>query len=418
MKVFKFGGASVKDAAGVRNVAEVLKHFALDDLLIVVSAMGKTTNALELVAWDLADGRDAAERLGPLWQQHRAVLEDVAPGDERSLHELRAQFDNLRALLRNGSSGNVDRDYDQVVSLGEVWSTIIVNAHLRYAQLASDWFDARLVVRTDARHRSANVDWPASEAMARMHLRLFAENPPVRLVTQGFIGATNDGLTTTLGREGSDFSAAIFAYLLDAESVTIWKDVPGMFNADPNRFPDTKLLSHISYREAIELSYFGASVIHPRTLQPLQRKHIPLYVRSFMDLGAAGSTIDDLSESDSLIPSFILKPAQLLISITPRDLSFIVEENLSDIFARFAQRHVRIDLMQNSAVAFSVAVDDSPRSRQLIEELRADYEVRYNEGCELLTVRHYDDATLELLTSGREVLLEQRSRATARFILK
>ncbi len=418
MKVFKFGGASVKDAAGVRNVAEVLKHFALDDLLIVVSAMGKTTNALELLAWDLADGRDARERLGPLWEQHRAVLEEVAPGDEHALHELQAQFEHLRTLLRNGSSGSVDRDYDQVVSLGEVWSTLIVNAHLRHAGFASEWFDARQVVRTDGRHRSANIDWPACEALARVHLRPIADRPPVRLVTQGFIGCTADGLTTTLGREGSDFSAAIFAYLLDAESVTIWKDVPGMFNADPKRFPDTRLLSHISYREAIELSYFGASVIHPRTLQPLQRKQIPLFVRSFSDLSAPGSTIDDRSESDSLIPSFILKPAQLLISITPRDLSFIVEENLSDIFARFAQRNVRIDLMQNSAVAFSVAVDDSPRSRRLIEELRADYEVRYNEGCELLTVRHYDDATLERLTSGREVLLEQRSRATARFILK
>jgi aspartate kinase len=241
---------------------------------------------------------------------------------------------------------------------------------------------------------------------------------PGRVVTQGFIGRTADGQTTTLGREGSDFSAAIFAYLLDAESVTIWKDVPGMFNADPKRFPDTKLLSHISYREAIELSYFGASVIHPRTLQPLQKKHIPLYVRSFMDIAAPGSTIDDRSENDSLIPSYIVKPRQLLISITPRDLSFIVEENLSGIFWMFAQRNVRIDLMQNSALAFSVVVDDTPRSRELIEELRNVYEVRYNEDCELVTVRHYDEPTLARLTGGRDILLEQRSRTTARFVLK
>jgi aspartate kinase len=262
------------------------------------------------------------------------------------------------------------------------------------------------------------VEWQACENLAARYLKpLFAASPG-RVLTQGFIGRTADGQTTTLGREGSDFSAAIFAYLLDAESVTIWKDVPGMFNADPKRFPDTKLLSHISYREAIELSYFGASVIHPRTLQPLQRKHIPLYVRSFIDLAAPGSTIDDRSENDSLIPSFIVKPKQLLISITPRDLSFIVEENLSGIFWLFAQHNVRIDLMQNSALAFSVVVDDTPRSRQLIEELRKAYEVRYNEGCELVTVRHYDEPTLARLSAGREVLLEQRSRTTARFVLK
>lgn len=418
MKVFKFGGASVKDADGVRNVAKVLKHFALDDLVVVVSAMGKTTNALERVTWDFVDGRDASALTAALREEHMGVLRAVAPDDRSAATHLAEQFARLDALLRGKPSGNVDRDYDQIVSLGEVWSTIIVNAHLKAAGFASDWFDARLVVRTDGRHRSANVDWPGSEALSLLHLRPIAGRPPVRLVTQGFIGADAQGFTTTLGREGSDFSAAIFAYLLDASSVTIWKDVPGMFNADPNRFPATKLLAHISYREAIELSYFGASVIHPRTLQPLQRKGIPLYVRSFVDLGAPGSTIDERSESDSLIPSFIVKPRQLLISITPRDLSFIVEENLSGIFRSFAARNVRIDLMQNSALAFSVVVDDNPRSRQLIEELRAEYEVRYNDDCELVTVRHYDEPTLEALIAGREVLVEQRSRSTARFVVK
>ncbi len=238
------------------------------------------------------------------------------------------------------------------------------------------------------------------------------------ILTQGFIGSTEGGLTTTLGREGSDFSAAIFAYLLDAESVTIWKDVPGMFNADPKKFPDTKLLSHISYREAIELSYFGASVIHPRTLQPLQKKHIPLYVRSFIDPTAPGSTIDDRSDNDSLIPSFILKPGQVLISITPRDLSFVVEENLRGIFGLFSRHGVRVNMMQNSAVAFTVCVDNDNRVKPLVMDLRGDYEVRWNEGLELLTVRHPDDATLARLTAGREILLEQRSRTTARFVLK
>jgi aspartate kinase len=417
MKVFKFGGASVKDAAGVRNTAKVLKHFALEDLLIVVSAMGKTTNALEEVVWAHCDGLPVAEKLEVLRRSHLAVLAEVAPDDVAAAAELILHFDGLGASLKGKASANVDREYDQIVSQGEVWSTLIVSTHLRHAGIANTWVDARTIVRTDDTYRSARVDWALSGQRAKGMLDAVPAKPK-RIVTQGFIGFSSEGDTTTLGREGSDFSAAIFAYLLDAESVTIWKDVPGMFNADPKLFPDTTLLSHISYREAIELSYFGASVIHPRTLQPLQKKHIPLFVRSFVDLEAPGSTIDDRSENDSLIPSFIVKPRQLLISITPRDLSFIVEENLSGIFKLFAGRNVRIDLMQNSAVAFSVVVDDTPRSRQLIEELRNDYEVRYNDSCELITVRHFDEATLARLTAGRDVLIEQRSRNTARFVVK
>lgn len=418
MKVFKFGGASVKDAAGVRNVAKVLSHFPDDDLLIVLSAMGKTTNALEEVVWACGEGRDTKPLVDALRSTHFGVLDEVAPGDEPVRAALEASFRELQRTLAQRSSGRVDEDYDQVVSLGEVWSTLVVSAHLKHAGITNTWSDARTVVRTDGSFRAAKVEWQACGNLANRYLKPLFTNSPGRVVTQGFIGRTADGQTTTLGREGSDFSAAIFAYLLDAESVTIWKDVPGMFNADPKRFPDTKLLSHISYREAIELSYFGASVIHPRTLQPLQRKHIPLFVRSFIDLSAPGTTIDDRSENDSLVPSFIVKPKQLLVSITPRDLSFIVEENLSGIFWLFAQHNVRIDLMQNSALAFSVVVDDTPRSRQLIEEVRKGYEVRYNEGCELVTVRHYDEATLARLSAGREVLLEQRSRTTARFVLK
>ena len=417
MKVFKFGGASVKDAAGVRNVASVLKHFALDDLLIVVSAMGKTTNALERVVWDYTDGRDAEAIVQELETAHRTVLQEVAPDDTNAKAALESQFLALRALLKRPPSIDVDQHYDGIVAFGELWSTLVVGAHLNAVGFGNTWLDARTIVRTDELYRRARIDWSTSERRASTLLEEVSGKPK-RIVTQGFIGLSSEGTTTTLGREGSDFSAAIFAYLLDSESVTIWKDVPGMFNADPKLFADTKLLSHISYREAIELSYFGASVIHPRTLQPLQKKHIPLYVRSFVDLEAPGSTIDDRSENDSLIPSFIVKPKQLLISITPRDLSFIVEENLSGIFKLFAERNVRIDMMQNSAVAFSVVVDDTPRSRELITELSKDYEVRYNDGCELITVRHFDEPTLEKLTLGREVLIEQRSRSTARFVVK
>ncbi|MEZ4808265.1 MAG: aspartate kinase [Flavobacteriales bacterium] len=417
MKVFKFGGASVKDASGVRNLAEVVKQFALDDLVIVVSAMGKTTNALEEIVWAHCDGRTTRTHFDGLRHEHMAILAAVAPEDAAAREELSTHFTGLEDLLAHKPSGDIDQVYDGIVAFGEVWSTLIVSAHLRASGISHRWLDARTVVRTDARHRSARIDWEHSARCVTEVLK-DAADVPMRIVTQGFIGADMNGTTTTLGREGSDFSAAIFAYLLDAESVTIWKDVPGMFNADPNRFNDTRLLEHISYREAIELSYFGASVIHPRTLQPLQKKDIPLFVRSFKDLAATGSTIDARSENDSLIPSFIIKPDQLLISITPRDLSFIVEENLSDIFRRFAARNVRIDLMQNSAVAFSVAVDDGPRSRVLIDELAKDYEVRYNDACELITVRHFDESTLERLITGKEVLIEQRSRNTARFVVK
>jgi aspartate kinase len=416
MKVFKFGGASVKDAAGVRNVSRVLAHFPGDDLVIVVSAMGKTTNALEEVVWGYTEGREVGPKVDALRTRHAAVLAEVAPGDAAAAARLGREFDDLDALLRRPPSELVDRHYDQIVSLGEVWSTIVVSASLGAAGFPNTWADARRLVRTDDRYRSARIDWTASAPLAAAAWDA-VDTRPRRLLTQGFIGQGPGG-TTTLGREGSDFSAAILAYLLDAESVTIWKDVPGMFNADPNRFPDTTRLAHISYREAIELSYFGASVIHPRTLQPLQKKHIPLYVRSFVDVEAPGSTIDDRSENDSLVPSFIVKPNQLLVSITPRDLSFVVEENLSDIFGLFAARNVRIDLMQNSAVAFSVAIDDTPRARALIDELGRTYEVRYNDGCELVTVRHFDEGTLARLTEGRRVLVEQRSRHTARFVVK
>lgn len=419
MKVFKFGGASVKDADGVRNVARVLRHFPGDDILVVVSAMGKTTNALEKIVWAWRDGKEVKEMLEELRHQHVQTLMAVVPGFDEVEAWLYESFEELEELLEGTPTEHADRDYDQVVSYGELWSTMIVSAYLSEELGTCSWLDARDLVRTDSLFRAARVDWDKSAEMVKDAFKPNETGEYVQfpVVTQGFIGSTEEGFTTTLGREGSDFSAAIFAYLLDAECVTIWKDVPGMFNADPNRFPDTKLLSHISYREAVELSYFGASVIHPRTLQPLQRKHIPLYVRSFIDLQAPGSTIDDRSENDSLIPSFIVKPQQLLISITPSDLSFVVEENLSGIFRAFASHGVTIGMMQNSAVAFSVVVDDTPRARHLIEVLGKEYEVRYNEGCELLTVRHHDEPTLEKLTAGREILMEQRSRVTARFVL-
>lgn len=418
MKVFKFGGASVKDAEGVRNVARVLGRFPDDDLVVVVSAMGKTTNALEEIVRAHQEGRPVRELVGALRGAHAATLEAVAPLDHDTANRLSASFAELEKHAERPAAWPYDQDYDHIVSHGELWSTLIVAAHLNQAGLPTQWLDAREVVVTDALHRAARVDWERSAARTGVLHKALQRQKPARLLTQGFIARSIDGKATTLGREGSDFSAAILAWLLDAESVTIWKDVAGMFNADPKRFPDTQLLPHISYREAIELSYFGASVIHPRTLQPLQQKKIPLYVRSFLDPSAPGTTIDTAGEADAAVPSFIVKPRQLLISITPRDLSFVVEENLHHIFGLFARAGVRIDLMQNSALAFSVVTDDVPRAHALIEELRRDYQVRYNQDCELLTVRHFDEPTLQRLLQGRTPLVEQRSRNTARFVLR
>ena len=413
MKVFKFGGASVKDAEAVRNVARVIGHFPDDELLVVFSAMGKTTNALEEV-WRAYCSEEATDMLIDIPLDYHLLLIDQLFDDDHPIRqEVQQLFKILSDKLQVPAGEDHDREYDRVVNFGEIVSTKIVSAYLEKVGVENKWLDARTVIITDSTWRNAKVDWEKSAEVMSSFI------PGKRItITQGFIGGTLDAATTTLGREGSDFSSAIFAYLWDAESVTIWKDVPGMFNADPNKFANAVLLPNISYREAIELSYFGASVIHPKTLKPLQNKNIPLYVRSFEELEAPGSTIHSDGSYDASVPSFIIKPDQMLISITPRDLSFIVESHLSDIFKAFDEAGVTIELMQNSALNFSVCVENSDRAKELIEELKGDFEVRYNDGLELVTVRHYNEPTLEKLIRGRELILEQRSRQTARLVLR
>ena len=409
----------MKDADGVRNLARVIKAHESDDLIIVVSAMGKTTNAMEEVHRLWTEGGDWKQQLESIRDAHVQAMDAVSslePTAEMRLKpsaELLISFGQLSEWLNANSPGDFDQDYDQIVGKAELWSTMIVSAHLSAEGLENSWMDARSAVKTDSTFRSARVDWNRSA-------QAFEANRPEskRIVTQGFIGETEKNLSTTLGREGSDFSAAIFAYLSNAESVTIWKDVEGMFNADPRKFDDTVLLEKISYREAIELSYFGASVIHPRTVKPLQNKSIPLYVRSFVDLDASGSTIGASSEDDDLVPSFIVKPDVILVSITPRDLSFIVEEHMAEIFGVCRDKRIHIDLTQNSALAFSAVMNDPRKLQELIDALSDKYEVRFNDGLELLTIRHYSDEVIDLLVKGRKVLLEQRSRSTARFVLK
>lgn len=421
MQVFKFGGASVKDADSVRNVARILDRFKDEKLVVVVSAMGKTTNALEAIMnsyWS-SDGKTNA-LIDGLVEFHREIIDGLFNGNGTAIQEdINDIFNGLRLKCGKRPSDNFHFEYDQIISLGEVVSTRIINAFLVSSGLKSSWIDARELVRTNDRWREAKIDWGKTEKLVAEKLSSEFWNETSIAITQGFIGHTPEGFTTTLGREGSDFTAAIFAYVLNGESVTIWKDVPGMLNADPKYFDNTVLLEKISFREAVELAYFGASVIHPRTIQPLKRKNIPLYIKSFVNPDATGSVIQSSEEFDASIPSFIFRMDQVLISLSPRDFSFVVEENLEEIFNYLNQQSIRMNIMQNSAVSFSFCVDRSKVNLdELVAHFQDDYIVKYNTGLELVTIRHYDDPTIQRVTVDKKVILEQKSRQTARLVME
>ncbi|MEN9303787.1 MAG: hypothetical protein RL264_2216 [Bacteroidota bacterium] len=421
MKVFKFGGASVKNADAVRNVASILLRFENEKIAIVVSAMGKTTNKLEeiIAALQLKNEKDFINAVDDLHLFHQELIGELFPEGHYSLqNEIDDVFESLKDRLNRPFSENFSFEYDQVVSLGEVLSSIILTTYLNEQGFRARLMDARQLIRTDNHYQEGNVDWNRTEQLMQEKLMpAFADSDI--LVTQGFIGHTPEGFTTTLGREGSDYTAGIVAFCCNASSVTIWKDVPGMLNADPKYFSDTVKLDKISFREAIELSYYGASVIHPKTVKPLQNKGIPLYVKSFIDPVAEGTTIQETTDYDNLVPSFIFKADQTLISFTPRDFSFIVEENLGDIFTKLAQLRIKINVMQNSALNFSIATDGKKIDIEAIKTLFGkEYEVRYNDGLTLITIRHYDDKTIAKTTANREIILEQRTRQTIRFLVK
>ncbi len=422
MKVFKFGGASVKDAAAVENVARVIQHFPHQQLVVVISAMGKTTNAMEAIvaAWMKGDGSHQA-LIDERKAFHHEIMKGLFASNEHPIYkEVDAIFNALTERLSQPASSNYDVEYDQIVSRGEMLSTKIVCAYLQQEGYAAQWFDATTMVRTNDAYREGKVDWDVTKALIQQQMGSCLEDGTARIaITQGFLGHTANGEVTTLGREGSDFTAAICAYCLGAEDVTIWKDVPGVLNADPKWFSNTVKLARISYREAIELSYYGATVIHPKTLKPLQNKKIPLYVKSFVQPEEPGTVIQASMDSDYLIPSFIFKMDQVLISVSPRDFSFIIEQNLSEIFQCFADARVKINLLQNSALSFSASVDNNPqRLPQLIEALKAKYTVLYNDGLELVTIRHYDQSTIDRVTVNKEILVEQKSRHTARMVMR
>lgn len=414
-KVFKFGGASVKDAVAIENLHEILRRYPDDRLVVVISAMGKTTNFLEKVLHAYYNAPDQVDGLlVELQRQHEDVAERLVPDPGSIVDSIRILFARLRARLSVDHSNNYDFDYDQIVSFGELLSTTIISTYLNLTGIPNTWLDARKLVRTDSTYREGRVNWDVTVQQVRD--TLLGQEAKVFL-TQGFIGGTAENLTTTLGREGSDYSASIMAYALDAESVTIWKDVPGLLNADPKRFPDAVKLDKIPYEEAVELSYYGASIIHPKTLKPLQNKQIPLYVKSFFQPDESGSVITSCP-LEKRIPSIIVKDHQTLLTVFPRDFSFIAVDNLSELFAIFAQYRIRVNMMQNSALSFSICTDAEPhRIQQCVKTLQEKYKVKYNENVQLITIRHYNKQTIDKVLAGRTAILRQTSRATIQFVI-
>lgn len=407
MKVYKFGGASVRNADGIRNLAHIVS-LAEGDLMVVVSAMGKTTNALERVLGALmaGDTATAQQEWKTLIDYHTAIIQELGLSiDILPIHTLPALQD----------AENYDLSYDQLVSWGELISTAIVNAYLRTQGIDSEWIDMTCLLRTDSTFRDANVDMSVSEQLIRSAV---AQSGKHIFVAQGFIGGTADGLRTTLGREGSDYTAALLGNMLDAESVTIWKDVPGILNADPRLVEDTVLIPELTYNDAVELSYSGAQIIHPKTIRPLENKSIPLYVKPFADPSATGSVISAIARGPIDVPVYIWRQHQILITMRAKDFAFVLEESLSKIFDTIHRHHLKVSLIQSSAVTISVCVDSSRYVAQAIEELQADYRVTYNDNLSLLTIRGTSPQIIHRETHNKTILLSQTTRRTARFVMK
>ncbi|TFH28229.1 MAG: aspartate kinase [Bacteroidia bacterium] len=418
MLVFKFGGASVKSAEAVRNIVEILKRYHDEEIVVVVSAMGKTTNALEGIIEHYANGN--SEELNLEYQKLREYHLNVLSGlfedtHHRAYTAVEELFDELGVRLAKDPTLNYDYDYDQLICYGELLSTTIIGHFLNSSELSTRWMDIRRSLKTSNNWREAKVDWELSTELVNKH---FAFNGERILITQGFLGSTINDQTTSLGREGSDYTAAILAYMLKAKSVTIWKDVPGVLNADPKYFDDTILLEKLSYLDAIELAYFGTSVIHPKTIKPLQNKNINLHVKSFMNPDAPGTIVGNLSY-DKLIPSFIFKMDQVLIRISPLDFSFINENNLEEIFGIMNKHGMKINLMQNSAISFKMIVNNDKRKLRLVtDELEEKYKVAYQTGLELVTIRYFDQSTIDRVMINKELIMEQRGLQNIELLIR
>lgn len=414
MKVFKFGGASVKDAAGIANVARILQSSGDAPLVVVVSAMGKTTNALEKLLSTARRGDNYKTEYDALQHYHATVLQELFPPE----HDVFSAVDTLFADLSNAlrQDGPYDRIYDQVVAFGELISTTIVHHYLVESGLSSQWLDAREYVMTDETYREGKVDWQKTRSrMRELHDKMRFHR---FLITQGFIGKSPAGFTTTLGRDGSDFTAAIFAACLGAKSVTIWKDVAGVMNADPKRMPTVQVFPELPFREAAEMTYYGASVIHPKTIQPLATQGIPLYVKNFDDPTLPGTLIHEC-RIDNLPPLIVFKENQCLVSCKVTDYTFITEEHMRQIFSTLTALNIRINVMQNSAISFSFCFDfRESKLRALIAKLQPDFEIFYNTGLTLITVKNYDAHSIDIYRKKPGVLMEQSSRTTFQILLR
>jgi aspartate kinase len=430
IKVFKFGGASVNSAKGVMNVASIISRYPDDDIAVIISAMGKTTNALEeLLGFYMSnDAIPMVESYYRIKAFHLNILQELFQEKSHPVFmDTEDLFEHLRGYLRSGQltkgkKREYNFEYDQVVSYGELLATTILHHYLTLSGIPGRLFDARELIRTDSAYRDAKVDWTLTGKMIRMKMKdYFRRNDLHRKVgvIQGFIGGDGEGNTTTLGREGSDYTAAIIAWSLKTKEVTIWKDVPGVMNADPKWFKHAKKLDILSYREAIELAYYGASVIHPKTIKPLENARIKLYVKSFLRPEQDGTIIEHLVNWKVSHPIYILKRNQVLISISPKDFSFILEENLSQIFHILAKHHVKVNVMQNSAISFTICVDaDRLTGPDVLAALQENYSLRYNDNVELLTIRHYNPAAISRITKGRKILMEQKTRNTVHFVIQ
>jgi aspartate kinase len=416
MKVFKFGGASVKDGEGVKNVASIIAQYSSDDLVIVVSAMGKTTNLLETLVkahfnrWD-----EAADIYKEFRNYHIDVATDLFGADQIP-ETITGMLSEVESRLHQQPSLFFDFEYDQLICYGELVSSLILSEYLNKTRQVNKWIDIRSSLRTDDNYREATVNWKWTEMLVQ---NTFQFSDQRLYITQGFIGSTVTNLTTSLGREGSDFTAAILASLLNAENVTIWKDVPGVLNADPKLFKDTILLKELSYREAIEMTFSGAQVIHPKTMKPLYNKNIPLHVRSFIHPEPGGTIIHHVDHTLELTPVFITKGNQVLITFSPYDFSFITADDISGVFSMLSSKNLKVNMIQQSAIDLSLLVDAPEVGLEtMVLDFRKEYEVKYNTGLKLITIRHYTIEAIEELTRGQKIYIEQYSRLTAKIAAK
>ena len=418
MQVFKFGGASVKDAANIKNVTAIIANQRKDQLLVVVSATGKTTDKLEQVALQFVEQTgNAFQALEQVKELHRQLLTDLFEDPNHPIFdEVANSFVEIEWILEEEPQDTYDYLFDQIVSLGELISSKILAAYAAHTGLPVKWVDARDYIFTDNTYREAKVDWDKTAEKIKKEIPAILDN--YIIVTQGFIGSTSENFTTTLGREGSDYSAAIFASGLDAQELTIWKDVPGVLNADPKWFERTELIPELSYTDAIELTYYGATVIHPKTIKPLQNKNIALNVRSFLNPEGTGTVIHALNQGLP-VPSFIFKVNQVLINIQPRDFSFILEDNLSHIFNLFHKHRIKNNMMHNSAISFSVSIDDTGKNIDtLLDELKQRYTVSFEKELELITIRYFNQETIDRVLVNKKIIRELKDSYTCQLLVK